>query len=489
MTQTPDPRLDAVLQSGQAADWQAQLTAAFFDADAKRQCIAAIRAGVADLSPGLAGPELTRLQNAVVHRLVGVASQHARPPAARRNPLFRRLPGASWKRLSSAPIPTPSPCPFAASEQESATADFGCLLDTFESLVHFLAAVAVSAYLPQRPGKQGVQPLSCSNASARRLEHGRFVRPPARHGAAGRRLRRPAALPKLPAYLFTRRQADRLAARCLNRSSPAQPRLGSRHGRDEAFFAGTGPRQPRRLEQELALASWLARWQLIRPLVIDDAGRVARSTYSSATCASSAGRRARCAPAGRSLGRMAATFGGRKRCCSSPRTGSAICPCFRCRCSISSCVRRAFTSSSARNGGGARESAASPGVLRGLPVRAGRARRKAPANRRCAPWNCISSGSKRAWLAGDLPGPAAVEDRPAEDPDRELAEVRHEQEFHLQYLRRQGKSPGRGRPAGSTHRARDGYLLLSGRPDRASRPSWPSWPAENARAAAVCCTW
>src|SRR5262249_13239047 len=35
----------------------------------------------------------------------------------------------------------------ALAEQDTAAGGFGCLLDTFESLIHFLATVAVSAYL------------------------------------------------------------------------------------------------------------------------------------------------------------------------------------------------------------------------------------------------------------------------------------------------------------------------------------------------------
>src|SRR5689334_11584980 len=147
MPTPPDSRLAALLASAKAAGWQARLTAAFADTAAKEQCISAIRAEVAAIHPDLSGDELADLQKAVVKHLTGAASRKTKRPARQKAPPEPQLSGAELEEAVIRTYPYPIAVPFRTfTEQESPAARFGCLLDTFEGLVHFLATVAVSAY-------------------------------------------------------------------------------------------------------------------------------------------------------------------------------------------------------------------------------------------------------------------------------------------------------------------------------------------------------
>jgi WD40 repeat protein len=264
----PDDRLHALLQAPAAAAWQARLTAAFFDADAQRQAVEELRAWIAqnaDLPPA----RRETLLADVLRHFLATASRHAVAPAA-------DVPstGAELEDHVITAYPYPIATPYRAlTEQESATAAFGCLLDTFESLVHFLATVAVSAYLrgPARPDcdRQLLERLAKEGWSVGDLWA--LLRDTVRSAVEG--------LPyaELPGYLFTSAGAPTASARVLESFVTLRNRVwGHGTGRDEAFFAGLLPANRARLDAELARCGWLASWDLVRPVTIEE-GHVTRA--------------------------------------------------------------------------------------------------------------------------------------------------------------------------------------------------------------------
>jgi WD40 repeat protein len=161
-------------------------------------------------------------------------------------------------------------------EQESAAAAFGCLLDTFESFVHFLATVAVCAYL--RSG------LSNAECNRRLLE--KFLKGAWSTGDLVALLRDVVRLdgacdwlpyPELSGYLFTAKGELTPSYRTLEAFVTLRNRAwGHVGGRDEAFYTSLLPENRDRLEAELARTSWLGSWELVRPITIDD-GQVTRA--------------------------------------------------------------------------------------------------------------------------------------------------------------------------------------------------------------------
>jgi WD40 repeat protein len=264
------------MQGAEAAAWQARLTAAFFDPSAKHEAIREVREGVARLAPGLSGDALEALQRAVVGRLVGAASRDARPPARVDAAAAPVLGGEELENRVIARYPYPVAVPYRkVTEQESAAAAFGCLLDTFESLVHFLGLVVVGAYFRGR--------LASAACNRHLLE--RLLKSPWSTGDLLALLRDTVRLAgdceghlpyaELPAYLFTDRGKPTASSAVLDSFVTLRNRAwGHGAGREEAFYADILPANRLRLEQELARMTWLDGWDLIRPLVLADEGRV-----------------------------------------------------------------------------------------------------------------------------------------------------------------------------------------------------------------------
>jgi WD40 repeat protein len=175
------------------------------------------------------------------------------------------------------------PCPVAApyrrlTEQPSAAAAFGCLLDTFEGLVHYLATVAVSAYL-----RSGLASPACN-----RHLLGRFVKGAWATGDLLALMRDTVRLagdcggllpyPQLVGYLFTREGCPTPSQRVLESFVALRNEVwGHATGRDEALYAGILPQNRSRLEQELARLGWLDTWDLVRPVTITEDGRVTQA--------------------------------------------------------------------------------------------------------------------------------------------------------------------------------------------------------------------
>jgi WD40 repeat protein len=158
-------------------------------------------------------------------------------------------------------------------EQESPAAQFGCLLDTFEGLVHFLATVAVSAYF-RGPASN----TECNRHLLRLFMKENWATGDLLSllcdtvrlaGDCGGRL----PYPELPTHLFKEGGREVLAPFVTLRNRV----WGHGTGRDDESFAGLLPANQGRLEQELAAIPWIAQWKLIRPLVIEESGRINKS--------------------------------------------------------------------------------------------------------------------------------------------------------------------------------------------------------------------
>jgi WD40 repeat protein len=175
--------------------------------------------------------------------------------------------------VSHYPYPIARPY-FALTEAEPGAGAFGCLLDTFESLIHFLGMVAVSAYL--RSGAAGAE---CNRQLAERFLKGGWatgdlfglLRDTIRlAGDCGGHL----PYPELVGYLFQRGKPTGSQRALEEMVTLRNRKWGHAAGRTDSFFAEELPANRQRLEDELAHLGWLKSWQLVRPMTIDGTGLV-----------------------------------------------------------------------------------------------------------------------------------------------------------------------------------------------------------------------
>jgi hypothetical protein len=265
----PDARLlHQVIDTDQARAWLGALTADFFDRDARRSVLDVVRAGLPNLAPELDASGLDSLAEGLFQELCRQASRDATRPARERPP---PLTGPNLEDR----VRQRYPCPIAAAyhaltEQTNATAGFGCLLDTFEALIHYLAAVALSAYL-----RTDLVSADCNRFLVEMLLKGDWatgdlfalLREVLRlAGDCGGLLPYP-----LPAHLFTRHGKPTASHKELEAFVTLRNRKwGHRAGRDERSFAEILAPNRQRLEEELAGMPWLADWSLVRPVRIED---------------------------------------------------------------------------------------------------------------------------------------------------------------------------------------------------------------------------
>jgi WD40 repeat protein len=173
--------------------------------------------------------------------------------------------------VSHYPYPIARPY-FALTEAEPGAGAFGCLLDTFESLIHFLGMVTVSAYL-----RSGAAVAECNGQLAERFSKGGWstgdlfalLRDTVRlSGDCGGHL----PYPELVGYLF-RRGKPTGSQRALEAMVALRNRKwGHAAGRTDRFFAEELPANRQRLEDELTHLGWLKSWHLVRPVTIDGTG-------------------------------------------------------------------------------------------------------------------------------------------------------------------------------------------------------------------------
>src|SRR5688572_9865278 len=85
-----DLQLDAICQSDHFLDWQQRLTICFFDKEAKDALIHQILEGINTRSEGLSAEEVKALNEALIARLIFIASLTARRPQGDESPLTPR---------------------------------------------------------------------------------------------------------------------------------------------------------------------------------------------------------------------------------------------------------------------------------------------------------------------------------------------------------------------------------------------------------------
>ena len=260
-----------ILRSEQAAGWRARLTAVYFDAEARAEALQHIRQAVADLHPAADPAQLADIQEAALCQLDGLASRDAVAPEGIT---------ASATALLEDRIIDEFPQPIAAAyrrltEQRSDTARFGCLLDTFEGLLHFLGSVVVGAF-----SRSGLKSPDCCRYlldmffKERWSTGGLFglVRDVIRLGGEDSSW---LPYPELGPFFFARGWKPTPSHRVLESFVQLRNRAwGHGTGRDEQFYANILPANRERLEQELGRMGWLTSWQLVLPNAIDEAGRV-----------------------------------------------------------------------------------------------------------------------------------------------------------------------------------------------------------------------
>jgi hypothetical protein len=131
MTRPSPQLLLQLLETPPARAWLGQLTAAFFDREAKAAVLDAVRAGLPALAPGLDPDALRQLGDGLVQELCRQASRDALPPAEDA-PGPAPLAGHTLEDQILTAYPYPVAAAYhALTEQDSAAGGFGCLLDTF----------------------------------------------------------------------------------------------------------------------------------------------------------------------------------------------------------------------------------------------------------------------------------------------------------------------------------------------------------------------
>jgi hypothetical protein len=271
-----EQRLEAICQSDAWRAWQERLTACFYEKDRKDACIRQVRETVAAQAADLAVEDVEALQKAVVGRLVGLASQAARrpqdpaePPASRRSP-------EELEDLVIDQFPYPiAACYRRFTEAASPTGAFGCLLDTFESLLHYLATVVLSVYW-----RDGAFDTEHNRRLLEKLYKGKWspgdlmdlLRETTR-----RYLGRAQALPypQLCGYLFTPGGNPTPSLAVLEGFVELRNRVwGHGVGRDDRFYGGIVPPHRQRLEEELSRCDWLTTRALWLPKAVAEEGGV-----------------------------------------------------------------------------------------------------------------------------------------------------------------------------------------------------------------------
>jgi len=453
-----DRRLDDFLASPQADAWRERLAAAFFDPNAREPILQEIRDAVAALQPPLPDDQRQPCQDLAVAALCADASRRAVPPRPKPTPA-PPLTGHALAQQVVHHYPYPIARPYFALNQATPGAGaFGCLLDTFESVIHFLAMVAVSAY--QRSG------LGLAECDRRLLE--RFLKGAWTTGDLFAVLRDTVCLAgdcggqlpyvELPSYLFKPDGKPTDSCQVLESFVSLRNRKwGHGTGRSDAAFAEALPANRQRLEDELARLRWLESWHLVRPLAIDGSGLLTQGELLMGLL-----RNAPYAGPLRLLERDLDVNGGAVR----PQTslllvgpdGGRYLPLFPLSLFGVSLNRR-------------------DGVylLQGCEWRGGRPRRlkratyvayeaDLPEHHERADDAAATQLERIVQRLGTLPneGPAA-EPPPREDPDFDLPEVRAEQEFHLRsFVGREALLQGVADWV--EHTTEGGYLLLLGPP-------------------------
>lgn len=273
---TFEEQLDSLGLSDRFRVWQEELTDCFYDQEAKDRLIHKMREEVEKKAKGLSKKKVEKLREAVTQRLVSLASKDAERP---REHDELEPPDRSQYEIEDIVIDEfPYPigiCYRHLAEAESPGTAFGCLLDTFESLLYFLTVTVLSAYW--RSG------ASDPDHNCRLLE--KFYKGKWSTGDLMELLRETVRLyldspdtlpyPQLVRYLFTLGGKPTSSLKVLEGFVELRNRAWAHAGgRDNLFYSGILETHRKRLDYELNRCDWLTDCVLWLPKEIDDDGRV-----------------------------------------------------------------------------------------------------------------------------------------------------------------------------------------------------------------------
>lgn len=259
--------IDRLLASPWAEARVAPFADVVYDADKRAALVQAIREQVATQLADL--PEEARAQAA--DGVVSAIARRARLLAPARKPRPEAKPLLAGRHLENHIIlhyPAPIAIPYRAMTDEREEAGkFGCLLDTFEAAIHFLATVAVSAYL-----RTDLSNAACNKFLLPQLMRGKWavghvmglLREVIRHaGDCGGHL----PYPELPGHLFRPNGKPTDALDELDSFVELRNHeWGHRTGRTGEYYGGLYQRVRPELDGALARMDWLAGWHVIRPV-------------------------------------------------------------------------------------------------------------------------------------------------------------------------------------------------------------------------------
>jgi WD40 repeat protein len=271
-----DSTIDTILNSPEFAAWRSRVSAVFFEAEGRETLLAKIREELRPRLAGLGEARQVEVESKILAALLADAS-HAAPAPGLTPPLLSGR-ALNLKIINDYPQPIAKAYHALRTQEEQgdvATA-FGCLLLTFESLIHYLATVVLSTYL--RAG------LPEAEHNRRLLE--RFLKKGA--WATGDlfallrdTLRQPGdwsgllPYPDLRTYFYLPGDKPTASQRVLESFITLRNEdWGHATDRTREIFGACLEANRDRLVTELARVHWLDAWHLVRPTVIDPSGVV-----------------------------------------------------------------------------------------------------------------------------------------------------------------------------------------------------------------------
>lgn len=266
-----------VVGTNSARAWERLACEAFFEPGREAELAAAVRSELPSLvEPPVPAEHLEAVQQGVMQELAAFALRSTKPPHRLQADEAPLLDGSALEDAVIDSYPLPIARPYRVfKEQRSPAGQFGCLLDTFEAFLHFLATVAVSAYV-----RCGLPHADCNKSLADRLLKGRLstgdlfgllIETVRYAGNCGGHL----PYGELPAYLFDSRGKPSASHKVIQALVTVRNRLwGHGANRSDRFFADKVVQARSFLEGELARVPWLGDWQLIRPVEVGEDGRV-----------------------------------------------------------------------------------------------------------------------------------------------------------------------------------------------------------------------
>jgi hypothetical protein len=269
-----DATLVRLLDSCQARQWLDELVPLFFQPQPKRELLDRVRSALPELMGELAPPEREQLTDAFIGHLCRQASVQARTPSA--PPSLPTGPELAQRIVGHYPFPIAGAYQ-VLTEADSPAAEFGCLMTLFETTIHYLASVAVSAYL-----RTELNNAECNEQLLGVLLRDKWstgvlfglFRDTVRlaGGCAGR-----LPYPELPEWLFNRHgKRTEMGAVLESFVELRNTGLGHAGNRSDRYCELLVESNRPRLEGVLASMPWLAGSQLLRPIELND-GRVVRA--------------------------------------------------------------------------------------------------------------------------------------------------------------------------------------------------------------------